>query len=599
MGGNKKAQEGRKAEVKESDEASGSGAGGEKVSLFMTKLYSMVDDVKTNHAVRWSESGLNFVIPNAEAFAKDFLPQFYKHNNFASFLRQLNMYRFSKLANSNKGKNNTVKKGQHHLWEFNHPNFRRGRTDLLHLVTRKPSAPSPQADGKPKNKDAKGVQEQLGTLLEQMQAMTVRQAEMEARLERLEEENEELADKASAAEERERRQSETNTQLTSLLASIVESMGSRGDSASAAASARMHAAADLAPMGGADGELVQGQSVDYGMKGVKVEGEGEERFADGADDFSRMLDVPSVGLQFDEMPILGALGVGEEDGVGVGAAGVPEFDIGEMGVASPVGDGGYGSLSAGGAGEGGEGAPSASPSSLSGLDRLDMALGSHSDVSTSPSLGSAKAASSKDKGSARPRVSSRAKGAGKGGSSSSRTPRLGAAAAEKLEKLAAGAPSPTAAAVAAAASNDELASSLEAGAAETTITTTTTVAASMTDAAAAASPRSGATRARLSNRELLPLLSLDDVSAGNAQGLIASAAAATAATAAAAAAAVTTTATRAAAAAAASSPVVTAALPPTPELITSMWATVRMQEAAAASSGTGLGGSQIGLGRVH
>ncbi|PNX73862.1 heat stress transcription factor a-6b-like protein [Trifolium pratense] len=59
---------------------------------FLTKTYDVVEDPTTSHIVSWNRDGASFVVWDPNAFSRDLLPRYFKHNNFSSFVRQLNTY---------------------------------------------------------------------------------------------------------------------------------------------------------------------------------------------------------------------------------------------------------------------------------------------------------------------------------------------------------------------------------------------------------------------------------------------------------------------------------------------------------------------------
>uniref|UniRef100_A0A2P2JGW8 HSF-type DNA-binding domain-containing protein n=1 Tax=Rhizophora mucronata TaxID=61149 RepID=A0A2P2JGW8_RHIMU len=72
--------------VKSSDD------GSQTIAPFLKKCYEMVDDESTDSIICWSQSKDSFVIRDMTEFSVQLLPKYFKHNNFSSFIRQLNIY---------------------------------------------------------------------------------------------------------------------------------------------------------------------------------------------------------------------------------------------------------------------------------------------------------------------------------------------------------------------------------------------------------------------------------------------------------------------------------------------------------------------------
>lgn len=105
---------------------------------FVSKLYRMVDE-STSNLIKWGQDGKSFVVTRPEDFSRQVLPLFFKHNNFSSFVRQLNMYGFHKVPHLQQGTMAASSVGTNisTIWEFSHSNFIRNHPELLLNVRRK------------------------------------------------------------------------------------------------------------------------------------------------------------------------------------------------------------------------------------------------------------------------------------------------------------------------------------------------------------------------------------------------------------------------------------------------------------------------------
>ena len=64
---------------------------------FLSKLFDILNDETFKDIIKWSKDGYNIIITDVNKLCEVILPKFYKHRNFSSFVRQLNLYDFHKI----------------------------------------------------------------------------------------------------------------------------------------------------------------------------------------------------------------------------------------------------------------------------------------------------------------------------------------------------------------------------------------------------------------------------------------------------------------------------------------------------------------------
>lgn len=168
--------------VTKSKTATPTHAEGKHVMLpaFLSKTYEIFSMPEFSHVCGWNANGDTIIVSQLEAFVAMVLPRFFKHRNFPSFVRQLNLYGFHKTVLDSK------------RLEFQHPYFKRGRPDLLHHIKRKVSNSNhhnQQLVSSAQNSRLDAHREISDTLLREMKELRQRSDAMEKRLREVEIDN--------------------------------------------------------------------------------------------------------------------------------------------------------------------------------------------------------------------------------------------------------------------------------------------------------------------------------------------------------------------------------------------------------------------------
>ena len=95
----------------------------------MRTLFSLCNGPYAETLIDWSDDGERIVIADPPRFAEEICPKFFRHKNWTSFSRLLNMYEFHKIP---------APPALTPLVEFKHPDFRRdGGRDIWKVVRKK------------------------------------------------------------------------------------------------------------------------------------------------------------------------------------------------------------------------------------------------------------------------------------------------------------------------------------------------------------------------------------------------------------------------------------------------------------------------------
>lgn len=180
--------------------------GPNKRPAFILKLWTMVNDPTNEAYIQWTPDGESFKVLSKENFEKVVLPKYFKHSNYSSFVRQLNMYGWHKVQDITSG---AMQSGDE-IRQFKSPYFIKGREDLLDSIVR--------------NKSSKGSDDEdesdIGRILDEIDLIKSSQMEISSDLNRIKNDNQMLWRECYESRERHKAHAETFERILRFLASL-------------------------------------------------------------------------------------------------------------------------------------------------------------------------------------------------------------------------------------------------------------------------------------------------------------------------------------------------------------------------------------------
>lgn len=133
--------------------------------IFIQKTYEMINTCDPSIAA-WTDDGSMFSIKDQKLFAERVIPQFFEHNNFSSFSRQLNFYMFRKIQARAIYKDDYKETAKYVT--FYNSNFHREKPELLKEIKRTTNRTQNAASQQEQQKEIEMLREKV-QLLETLQ----------------------------------------------------------------------------------------------------------------------------------------------------------------------------------------------------------------------------------------------------------------------------------------------------------------------------------------------------------------------------------------------------------------------------------------------
>jgi hypothetical protein len=130
--------------------------------IFLEKTFVMISTCDPALA-GWTEDGTMFVIKDQKTFEQQIIPQFFDHNKFSSFARQLNFYGFRKMQ-SRAIYNDDVNKETAKYVTFFNEKFQRDRKDLLKGIQRSTKGGNNAASSQEQQKEINSLKDRVTQL---------------------------------------------------------------------------------------------------------------------------------------------------------------------------------------------------------------------------------------------------------------------------------------------------------------------------------------------------------------------------------------------------------------------------------------------------